>query len=268
MHAITSPLDTARAFTRELTDLLRREQSSMVDFLLALAAFDEQRLWAEMGFASLFDFLHRELKLSKSAAYYRSAAVGLVRRYPVVAEALGDGKLCLSTVAEVAKVIGPQNATQLLPISAREAREVVAELVPHPAPPRREVVTAVRPAPVSMSLDPGPRTVVQSSAEASHAAAAVLTSGKLILVNGAAANEKVPDAGEPPRVTPAIRPEEVQPLTADLRRIHFTVSRQWVAKLEAAKEALSHSVRTAMPRKSWSARSICCSSTRRSGRGS
>src|SRR5512132_4046767 len=52
MHTNPSSLDAARACSRELTDLLRREQGAMLDFLLALSSFDEQRLWAQLGFAT------------------------------------------------------------------------------------------------------------------------------------------------------------------------------------------------------------------------
>jgi hypothetical protein len=36
-------------------------------------------------------------------------------------------------------------------------------------------------------------------------------------------------------------PAKVQPLTADLRRLHLTVSKRFMEKLEAARDALSHS---------------------------
>jgi hypothetical protein len=41
------------------------------EFLVALADFDRRRLWLELGHSSLFYFLHRELGLSKGAAFYR-----------------------------------------------------------------------------------------------------------------------------------------------------------------------------------------------------
>jgi hypothetical protein len=63
-------MTTAREFTSRLADLLRREHGAMADFLVALAAFDRQRLWVELGYPSLFYFLHRELGLSKGAAHY------------------------------------------------------------------------------------------------------------------------------------------------------------------------------------------------------
>jgi hypothetical protein len=35
-------------------------------------------------------------------------------------------------------------------------------------------------------------------------------------------------------------PAKVEPLTADLRRLHMTVSKRFMQKLEAARDALSH----------------------------
>jgi hypothetical protein len=60
----------------------------MTDFLLALADFDGQRLWIQLGHACLFDFLHRELGLSRGAAHYRKVAAHLVQRYPEMVEPL------------------------------------------------------------------------------------------------------------------------------------------------------------------------------------
>ena len=47
----------------------------------------------------------------------------------------------------------------------------------------------------------------------------------------------------PPRPAPlpVARPDEVEPLTGDLRRFHTTVSKRFLAKLAAARDALSHS---------------------------
>ena len=52
----------------------------MADFLMALAEFDKQRLWVPLGHASVFDYLHRELGLSRGAAHYRKVAAHLVQR--------------------------------------------------------------------------------------------------------------------------------------------------------------------------------------------
>lgn len=71
-------MTSARDLSARLADLLRRERHALAEFLVALADFDRRRLWLDLGHASLFNFLHRELGLSKGAAYYRKAAAELV----------------------------------------------------------------------------------------------------------------------------------------------------------------------------------------------
>jgi len=152
-------MDTARALTDNLTDLLRREHAALGEFLVALADFDQRRLWVDLGYSSVFYFLHRELRLSKAAAQYRKVAAELLQRIPAVVEPLRDGRLCLTSVIEAAKVVTPENFGTVLPrffgLSRREAMEIVAELQPHPAPPRRTVVTSPRTAPARVSSAAG-----------------------------------------------------------------------------------------------------------------
>ena len=81
----------------------------MAEFLVALADFDRQRAWAELGYSGLFWFLHRELRLSKGAAHCRKVAAELIQKHPEVVAPLRDGRLCLSSVGEVAKVLTVEN---------------------------------------------------------------------------------------------------------------------------------------------------------------
>jgi hypothetical protein len=71
-----------------------------------------------------------------------------VQRFPEVIEPLRDGRLCITTVIELAKVITPENRDEVLPRffhrSKSEAKAVSAALTPKEAPPTRDVVTQVR----------------------------------------------------------------------------------------------------------------------------
>ena len=142
-------MENARELTTRLQSLLRREHSALADFLLALADFDERRLWVGLGYSSLFYFLHRELKLSAGAAYLRKTAAELIQRFPEVADPLRDGRLCLSSVGELAKVLTDENRddvlTRFFHASKQQAKLVAAELAPREAPPQRVVVTSVTP---------------------------------------------------------------------------------------------------------------------------
>jgi hypothetical protein len=82
----------ARALVARLAELLANERCAMADFLFALSEFDACRAWEKLGYPSLFDFLVRELGMSRGTAFYRKTAVELVRRYPEVLEALRDGR--------------------------------------------------------------------------------------------------------------------------------------------------------------------------------
>ena len=83
-------MSTAREATTHLADLLRREHHALGEFLLALASFDRERRWVDLGYSSLFSFLTRELRLSAGAAQNRKTAAELVQKYPAVEAALRD----------------------------------------------------------------------------------------------------------------------------------------------------------------------------------
>ena len=85
----------------------------MADFLVALADFDRERLWVQLGHASVFYYLHRDLKLSKGAAHYRKVAARLIQKFPEVVAPFREGKLCISTVVELARVITPFAAHEM-----------------------------------------------------------------------------------------------------------------------------------------------------------
>ena len=220
----------------------------MADFLLALADFDRRRLWVDLGHPSLFSFLRRELGLSAGAAQIRKTAAGLLQRYPDLEGPLREGHLCLSTVGELSTVITPENRAEVLPrflgLSKREAEALAAEISPAAAP-HREVVTAVRTA--ASALHPGSRLSGCALDETKHAPAEAGPSSPSPTPPAPLAFH--PDETISTPATPtegARRPHPpppgtaVEPLTADLRRLHVTVSKRVLDKIEAARAALSH----------------------------
>ncbi len=229
-------MTNARELTARLTDLLRRERSAMADFLVALADFDRRRLWLDLGHSSLFYFLHRELGLSKGAAFYRKMAAELIQRFPEVVEPLRDGRICLTSVVELSKVMTTENRYDVLPrffqLSKREAKAVSAALKPDEAAPHREVVTAVR-APVAATALALPNRAEPEADRAGHAVHPDEPSHA-----NSAKGELAPAMPPSPPRAPSSASE---PLTADLSRFHVTVSRRFMQKLEAARSALSHS---------------------------
>jgi len=219
-------MDNARELSSRLQDLLRREHSALADFLLALADFDRRRLWVELGYSSLFHYLHRKLGMSKGAAHYRKTAAELVQKVPEVVEPLRDGRLCMTSIIELAKVLTPENREAVLPrffnCSRQEAKAVSAELCPAEVVPARTVVTPI-PSQVS-----APRLLLTP-----------VNRVQPVEPEGSAVGD--PPVAAPVGVTAPAPRSIAEPLTADLRRLHVTVSKRFMEKLEAAKDALSHS---------------------------
>jgi hypothetical protein len=82
----------AREWSLRIAELARRENSALADLLLAVAEFDGQEAYRQLGFSSLFDFLHREVGLSRGSAYHRQVGARLVRRFPEVEGPIRDGR--------------------------------------------------------------------------------------------------------------------------------------------------------------------------------
>src|SRR5512141_437923 len=127
-------MSTAREQAKVLADLLSRERLALADFLVALAAFDRERRWADLGHASLFAFLVKDLGLSNGAAAYRRAAVELVQRFPQVVEPIRDGRLCMTTVFELSPEPPP---TRTVVTPARAEAIAVARSAPSASPAGR-----------------------------------------------------------------------------------------------------------------------------------
>jgi 5-methylcytosine-specific restriction endonuclease McrA len=206
-------LAVARESSRNLSTLLRHEQGAMADFLVALADFDRRALWRELGHSCLFYYLQRELRLSDGAAHLRKVAARLIQRFPEVVEPLREGKLCLTSIVELARVMTPENREETLPrffhMSKRQAKAVAAAILPAAVIPRREVVTAVG------------------------------TGVRPDLLRAELRLDETPASSPEPEARPA-PPMRVEPLTASDSRIHLTVSSRLLEKLEAARRGQGH----------------------------
>jgi hypothetical protein len=125
---------TAGDWSRKHATMLRAERAVLAELLLSLAAFEGRSL-------------HRELGLSRGMSHYRHVAVRLVQRFPEVVDPIRDGRLCLTTVVELARVMTVENRAEVLPRffhrSRDEAKQVAAEIAPREVVPRRTVVTEI-----------------------------------------------------------------------------------------------------------------------------
>ena len=243
-HGAATPslaLLEARQLRDDLKVLLHKEQAAMAEFLVALSDFDRRRGWEALGHASLFAFLIAELGLSTSSTYWRKSAAELLQDFPELERHLREGRLCLTTMAELAKVLTEENRESVLPrflgISSREAKEIVAELQPRESPPMRTVVRPLVPA--LLHAIPAPLVFTLPVAPASPGAAtpsgcaAACTDG---------ASLRAPEMKMTHPARGVARRDEIDPLTGDLSRLSATVSRKFLQKLKTARSGLSHAI--------------------------
>jgi 5-methylcytosine-specific restriction endonuclease McrA len=121
----------------------------------------------------------------------------------------------MTVVLEVARVITPENSAVVLPQffhrSKQEAKAIAVEICPAAVIPRREVVTEVVP---EVPRPPRVQPVELAASDTVHRAAV--------------------------SVTRPAAPMQLEPLTSELRRLHMTVSKQFLDKLDAARKGQGH----------------------------
>ena len=242
MHA--HELSEASRIRNHHAKLFRAERSCLADLLVSIGDFEHRGLHRVLGYASIFDYLHRALGMSKGMAHYRMVGARLVRRFPEVEESVRDGRLCLTTVIEVARVMTEENRVDVLPrffgLSRQEAREVAAEIDPAKVVPRRTVVSAAE-----------ERSAVTASAVVAAPDLGLVPD----VVSGGSVGSTVeldltrPEGGvgavDQARATAPGRRSEMErttidPITAFESRLHITVSREFLALLKKAKAGESH----------------------------
>ncbi|MBC7690999.1 MAG: hypothetical protein H7222_04470 [Methylotenera sp.] len=85
-------LNSSELISRTMT-LVAEERRITLALIEHLAEISRRRVYAELGYSSLWDFATRELGLSEGAAQRRIQAMRLLRDVPEAAEALESGRL-------------------------------------------------------------------------------------------------------------------------------------------------------------------------------
>src|SRR4051812_19985054 len=90
---------------KELLDqtvkLVELERNTGIQILHRLKEINRRRLYAELGFSSLFKYLRDSLKYPESTACWLIKATELLAEVPEVEEKIQSGELSVSTVSQV-----------------------------------------------------------------------------------------------------------------------------------------------------------------------
>jgi hypothetical protein len=195
--------ETTYEIVAELKDLLSRERTTLVPILEGIAKIEERKLYLELGYDSMWAFLKRELGQSEAMIHYRLASSRMLRRFPQVAEPLRNGRLCMTVLASLAKVLTEENVDEL-----------IAEAMGKPTNEVKKIVRRLDPKPV-------PKDVVTESPRSS---------------------EVIPMRAAQQVQVVAAQPVRTEVLTASLLRVHMTVSQDYVDLLKEMRGELSHTM--------------------------
>jgi hypothetical protein len=110
----------------EFDEVVRDERLITNRLLTLINKIDERKIFLELGYSSLFDWLVRRYGYSESSAYRRIEAARLIRAVPEVKEKMESGTLNLTNAAKVRSAIRAKEKSTGKKVSAQEQAEAVA----------------------------------------------------------------------------------------------------------------------------------------------
>jgi hypothetical protein len=193
-----------------LTSLVAQDCATTAELLAHIAEFDARRLYLPAAHPSTYSYCVNELHLSEDAASKRIQAARLARQFPVLFEALADGRLHLSAVCLLAPYLTPENAEGLLAEAAHRTKAEIEELLVRRFP-RSEAMGLVVVLPAS-----------PLRADHQHAPGHI--------------NPETPQPA-PAQVGP---PSKLAPVAAERFRLEVTLGREEREKLRYSQDLLGH----------------------------
>ena len=236
MHDIFLELEqlTDGQLRRRLDELARGERSVTAALIAHLAEFDARRIYLGDGYSSLFAWCTGALHLSEHAAYLRIEAARAARRFPLILEQLADGAVHLTAVSLLAPHLTGENHRDLLDAARHRSKRDIEEMVAALRRPAAAPAARARIVPLPVAARNG--TVDRST-------------GLALFEPGARAEAQVvaPAAGsESAAAAAAAAPATAAPCLsitpATTYRLHVTIPRRTLDRLERARELMRHQI--------------------------
>ena len=231
------------ALLSEFSARLAQNHADSADLLAYLAEIDRRKLYRPAGYSSMYRYCVGHFHLSESAAYKRIHAARLIRKFPVVYDAVAEGRVHLSGLIQLRPHLRPENVDALLAAathkSYRQIEQMLAERFPKadvPATIREIATTPTAAVPENVELAPGP-ALRQAPASDGNA----LAPGELAPVGEPIIH--TPASPQAPTLTPAPADRDrLSPLSAKTYCVQFTMDEATHDLLQQAQALLGHQV--------------------------
>lgn len=195
----------------------QQERWATVQLLVRLAAVDLRELYVPVGYATMWDYCVGELHMSEEGISRRLWAARKCRDFPVLFDALADGRLHMTAVHLLATHLTAENVDDLIAASTHRSKaqiqEMLAERFPRPGVP-----TSFKP------MSGGTNSTDAESSTGSHSLASVPVPTN--------AQEQTNAQGPlPPRT-------RFEPLNLEQVRVEFTMFKRVQDRLQYALDLL------------------------------
>lgn len=209
------------ALLRDLAALVDRDRRTTATLLAHLAEVDARKLYLPAAYPSMYAYCVEALRLSEDAASKRIQAARVARRFPILFDAIAEGRLHLSAVVLLAPHLATGTADDLVAAATHKSKSGIERLLAERFP-RPDVLAWAGAAPESSA----------SRSPEQHAPGHVgdpLAPGRV----GQELAHAPGHVGDRPRVNP---------LSAQSFAVQFTMSRCGYEKLRYAQELLGHPI--------------------------
>jgi len=251
-------LDDAELIKR-IRRLVREEYRHLAELIVHLIEFDRRRLYAELGYRSLYVYCVEALGYSEQSAYRRIIAARIVSRFPASLDLLRLGRLHMTALLMLSPHLTEQNHAQLL-IKACGKSKRDLEVLLAPFEPGRKIPDRIWhfatqkpsaesevPTPPTLPLEAAPQTAPAAGASPSELPTAI-TPGAVRPDAAPPAAPAAPPAADGPSSTPpsicalpdAVPPALPAPEPEPQVRISFSATEDFFRKLEKARGLLRH----------------------------
>ena len=199
---------SALELDQDLARHLTNERGHTLETIFLIAEMETRQTFVELGFSSMWEYLRRMHKQSDTMIHYRLRCARAITRFPQCIDLLREGSLCVTTLAELTKIMNESNCDELLAQamgkSVSDARRMVAKERPKAVP--RDVTQSL----VSIQV---PQQIFE------------------------------PSGCEPAPVASSLAAKQsaqTEVLTEALSRVHMTVDQDYLDLLKEMRSELSH----------------------------
>ena len=136
MRAFTLDHVSDETLLADLAALIATDRRTTAALLAHLGEVDERKLYLPAACSSMHAYCVRVLHLAEEVAFKRIRAARIARQFPVIFDAIADGRLHVSGVVMLAPHLTDENVDEVIAAASHrsktELEELVARLAPRP----------------------------------------------------------------------------------------------------------------------------------------